>query len=269
MFGSSTRTVASNGRTVARFDSNRRCNWRPMATALAAAGCSIASTVRRSQRPPMLAVAARACAPLQRQRSHVAAGSLLAPKRRRRAAACRQRVCAVAESIAGPGSSSGPPPPGNPAAAKSSGSLQQVLAGTWAWLCSIKPPKSLWRTFAAFVLGGQALVRILQGEVQLASLPGPRPAVRSSILLTAAWQLRTSAVETVAVTGRSAMLPSLLPPSRQDTLAQHDRAAGPGGPPLAGRLPAHCRLCRHGLHHPVHPVSRLPWPHRWFTKKHR
>lgn len=39
-----------------------------------------------------------------------------------------------------------------------------MLRSAYDWLCSIKPPKTVWRTVAALVLGGEALVRILQGE---------------------------------------------------------------------------------------------------------
>lgn len=45
-----------------------------------------------------------------------------------------------------------------------SGGLALLLRSAYDWLCSIKPPKTLWRTVAALVLGGEALVRILQGE---------------------------------------------------------------------------------------------------------
>jgi hypothetical protein len=43
--------------------------------------------------------------------------------------------------------------------------VEQLVRGAWRSLCSIRPPKSLWRTVGALVLGGQALVRILQGEL--------------------------------------------------------------------------------------------------------
>jgi hypothetical protein len=42
----------------------------------------------------------------------------------------------------------------------------QQLEYAWTWVGGLKPPKSLWRTIAALVLGGEALVRILQGERQ-------------------------------------------------------------------------------------------------------
>lgn len=37
-------------------------------------------------------------------------------------------------------------------------------AGLLDWADSFKPPKYLWRTMAALVLGGEVMVRILQGE---------------------------------------------------------------------------------------------------------
>ncbi|KAL4435442.1 hypothetical protein ABPG77_006204 [Micractinium sp. CCAP 211/92] len=46
-----------------------------------------------------------------------------------------------------------------------SGGLALLLRSAYDWLCSIKPPKTLWRTVAALVLGGEALVRILQGKI--------------------------------------------------------------------------------------------------------
>ena len=42
--------------------------------------------------------------------------------------------------------------------------LSPLLQGVWDWLCRVKPPRTLWRTIAALVLGGEAVVRILQGK---------------------------------------------------------------------------------------------------------
>lgn len=38
------------------------------------------------------------------------------------------------------------------------------IAGLLDWVDSFKPPKYLWRSLAALVLGGEVMVRILQGE---------------------------------------------------------------------------------------------------------
>ncbi|PSC70094.1 TRIGALACTOSYLDIACYLGLYCEROL chloroplastic-like [Micractinium conductrix] len=43
--------------------------------------------------------------------------------------------------------------------------LSPLLQGVWDWLCRVKPPRTLWRTIAALVLGGEAVVRILQGKI--------------------------------------------------------------------------------------------------------
>lgn len=40
----------------------------------------------------------------------------------------------------------------------------QIPAGFVNWVNTCKPPKYLWRTLAALLMGGQALVRILQGR---------------------------------------------------------------------------------------------------------
>lgn len=82
----------------------------------------------------------------------------LAAGRCGRAAAAITNMAAV---LPGDSSSSG----GRAAepAAAGGGTVPDVLHGVWDWLCSRKPPKSLWRTIAALVLGGEALVRILQG----------------------------------------------------------------------------------------------------------
>ena len=49
--------------------------------------------------------------------------------------------------------------------APSADRLQQHIAGLLDWLDSRQPPKFLWRTLAAVLLGGQALQRIVQGAV--------------------------------------------------------------------------------------------------------
>ena len=43
--------------------------------------------------------------------------------------------------------------------------LLLLLAGAVRWLGKVEPPKALWRTVAALILGGQALQRILQGQL--------------------------------------------------------------------------------------------------------
>ena len=50
---------------------------------------------------------------------------------------------------------------------KARAAVQRVfVAGFVNWVNTSKPPKYLWRTLAALLIGGQALVRILQGERQ-------------------------------------------------------------------------------------------------------
>ena len=43
--------------------------------------------------------------------------------------------------------------------------LHGLLFNALSWLASYKPPRYLWRTVAALVLGGEVLVRILQGKI--------------------------------------------------------------------------------------------------------
>ena len=43
-------------------------------------------------------------------------------------------------------------------------SWHHLVYGTASWLAAWKPPRYVWRTVAAFVLGGEAIVRILQGK---------------------------------------------------------------------------------------------------------
>lgn len=73
----------------------------------------------------------------------------------------------AADSIAttgeGPGSSGSSGSSGSDSSA-GGGGLAALLRSAYDWLCSIKPPKTVWRTVAALVLGGEAMVRILQGE---------------------------------------------------------------------------------------------------------
>ena len=45
-----------------------------------------------------------------------------------------------------------------------SDSVRARNAGLMDWVDSFRPPKYLWRTLAALVLGGEVMVRILQGE---------------------------------------------------------------------------------------------------------
>lgn len=59
-------------------------------------------------------------------------------------------------------------------------SLGGLLAALQAWAARATPPKSLWRSMAALVLGGEVMVRILQGKVhwkntlEQLNLVGPR-----------------------------------------------------------------------------------------------
>ena len=53
----------------------------------------------------------------------------------------------------------------------SPGILINLSAGLVNWVNTSKPPKYLWRTLAALLMGGQALVRILQGGYMLAAPP--------------------------------------------------------------------------------------------------
>lgn len=46
--------------------------------------------------------------------------------------------------------------------------IQDILQGLFAKLGSWKPPKYVWRSLAALVLGGEVMVRILQGIFLLA-----------------------------------------------------------------------------------------------------
>lgn len=141
---------------------------------MAAALCSVpgcpaaASASARSQQHA--APAARPAATLRQQPWRAACGlrppqqqlqrsSIAASRRRRHAAA------PAAVATTGDGGSSGEPAP---QAVGAVGGLKQLLRAVYDWLCSIKPPKSLWRSIAALVLGGEALVRILQGEGRLA-----------------------------------------------------------------------------------------------------
>lgn len=138
---------------------------------MAAALCSVpgcpaaASASARSQKHA--APAARPAATLRQQPWRAACGlrppqqqlqrSGIAASRRRRHAAAPAAVATT-----GDGGSSGEPAP---QAVGAAGGLKQLLRAVYDWLCSIKPPKSLWRSIAALVLGGEALVRILQGKI--------------------------------------------------------------------------------------------------------
>ena len=129
-----------------------------MAAALCAApGLLVASaTPQRSQQH------AAAPAATLRQQPWAAPTLRLAQQQLRRpclAAGGRRRRPAAPAAIATTGGSEGEAAP--PAAG--AGGLQQLLRAAYGWLCSLKPPKSLWRSIAALVLGGEALVRILQG----------------------------------------------------------------------------------------------------------
>lgn len=63
------------------------------------------------------------------------------------------------------------------------------------WLESAKPPKWLWRSIAAIVLGGQVATRILKGECSASLLRLSLGPARSSLttlrlLIVARWQLQ-------------------------------------------------------------------------------
>lgn len=91
-------------------------------------------------------------------------GLPLAPKRPFLAAKHQKRHQVAPSSIATTGDSSRGSS-GKQASGGGSevGAIAQLLQGVWGWLNSLQPPKTLWRSIAALVLGGEALVRILQG----------------------------------------------------------------------------------------------------------
>ncbi|KAL4856994.1 Protein Trigalactosyldiacylglycerol 1 [Chlorella vulgaris] len=98
----------------------------------------------------------------QLHQAQQASGGSLAPQRLSLAALHRRRAPAAARSIATvDGGSGGPAGAGG----NDKVTVEQLVRGAWRSLCSIRPPKSLWRTVGALVLGGQALVRILQGKI--------------------------------------------------------------------------------------------------------
>lgn len=132
-------------------------------TALAAAAWGIASTSPRCQQQLYKPGGPRGFAPVRAQRSAFA-GAPLAPQRPSLTAAPRRQAPSAARNIATTGGSSRAAEPSGAAGGGGGGNALLLLQGAWEWLCSIKPPKSLWRTIAAVVLGGQALVRILQGK---------------------------------------------------------------------------------------------------------
>ncbi len=149
----------------------------PAAEAMAAAlravpgAClAAASATRRSQRHAAAPSGLAASLPqqpwapgtLRPAQQQLRQPSIAASRRRRRAAA------PAAVATTGDGSSCGGEP--TPPAVGAAGGLKQLLRAAYDWLCSIKPPKSLWRSIAALVLGGEALVRILQGETAALSL---------------------------------------------------------------------------------------------------
>ena len=134
----------------------------------AAAGGSLASTSPRCQQNLQQPWAApRGCTTLRAQGSHWAVGrqQLAAQQRPSLAAQHRRRAPAAASAVAAAGGdSSGAAAEPSSGASSGGGGLMQQLEFVWTWVGGLKPPKSLWRTIAALVLGGEALVRILQGE---------------------------------------------------------------------------------------------------------
>lgn len=127
----------------------------------ALSACGVASTSSRCQQQ-WIQPAARTSASLRAQCSAFAGGGSLAPQRLPLAALHRRRAPAAARSIATvDGGSGGPAGAGG----NDKVTVEQLVRGAWRSLCSIRPPKSLWRTVGALVLGGQALVRILQGKI--------------------------------------------------------------------------------------------------------
>jgi len=59
-------------------------------------------------------------------------------------------------------------------------SWHHLVHGVASWLAAYKPPRYVWRTLAALVLGGEVMVRILQGKIHIRNtmdqlnLVGPR-----------------------------------------------------------------------------------------------
>jgi ABC transport permease subunit len=59
-------------------------------------------------------------------------------------------------------------------------SWHHLVHGAASWLAAYKPPRYVWRTLAALVLGGEVMVRILQGKIHIRNtmdqlnLVGPR-----------------------------------------------------------------------------------------------
>lgn len=81
-----------------------------------------------------------------------------APRRCRAARASTTNIAATGgEGSSGSGDAAAAAPSGE------AGTLQGLLRSIYDWLCRVKPPRTLWRSLSALVLGGQALVRILQG----------------------------------------------------------------------------------------------------------
>ena len=85
----------------------------------------------------------------------------LAARRRGRAAAAVTSIATASDGGSGGGEGGG-----------ADAGLRQLLGGAYDWLCAVKPPKWAWRSMAALVLGGEALVRILQGA-RAAGRPPP------------------------------------------------------------------------------------------------
>ena len=138
----------------------------------AAAGGSVASTSPRCQQNLQQPWAAPRGSTLRLQRSQWVGGrgqQLAAQQRPSLAAQHRRRAPAAASAVAAAaGDSSGAAAEASSSGGASGSSggagLMQQLEFAWTWVGGLKPPKSLWRTIAALVLGGEALVRILQGE---------------------------------------------------------------------------------------------------------
>jgi hypothetical protein len=142
-------------------------------------------------------------------------------------------------------------------------------AGFLTWLNSSSPPKWLWRTISALILGGQVMTRMLQGghpsrpQLPWPNLPAePACAHPSHQLSPGAAAAECGFVRSCTL--RQRMLAPLgtceAVNCRQDPLAQHAGAAVAGGAALAGRRPAYRQLRGHGLHHPggdrTHSIAR-------------
>lgn len=141
-------------------------NVMPAQTTAALSGCSAASTSPRCQQMPCAQVGPRRTLSMASRCSGFAAAQPLTARRPCPAASTYRRHQAAVSCIATTGDSGGgsKTPLGGGGEV---GAIAQLLRGAWGWLNGLQPPKSMWRSIAALVLGGEALVRILQGTLCL------------------------------------------------------------------------------------------------------